>query len=84
MADSITTNNVYIDLAYEDTDFTRTYKLQNVSYGSLSSVAQKVINYNANVPANDKKIFVSDDGDHMTSIAGAKAEIITTSYIIKR
>ena len=78
------TNNVYLTLGYEDTDFEREYKFSNVSNAALSSIASKVMAYNANVPAQDKQVFVSDDGDNMTSIVSAKVEQVTTTYIIKR
>lgn len=82
--ESVVSNNVYLTLGYEDTDFTRKYKFANVDSGALSSVASKVLAYNANVPATDKAVFVSDDGDSMTSIVGATVEQVTTEYLIKR
>lgn len=78
------TNNVYLTLGYEDTDFEREYKFSNVSNAALSSIASNVMAYNANIPAQDKSVFVSDEGDNMTSIVSARVEQITTSYIIKR
>ena len=78
------TNNVYLTLGYENTSFTRQYKFADVSNEALSSVSSKVQAYNADVPASDKAVFVSDDGDQMTSITAATIEIVTTEYIIKR
>lgn len=78
------TNNVYLTLGYENTDFTRQYKFTDVSNEALSSVSSKVQAYNSNVPASDKKVFVSDEGDSMTSITAATIEIVTTEYLIKR
>ena len=78
------TNNVYLTLGYENTDFEREYKFSNVSNEALSSIASNVMAYNANVPAQDKQVFVSDEGDNMTSIVSAKVEQVTTTYIIKR
>ena len=80
----VVVNNVYLSLGYENTDFTRQYKFSDVSNEALSSVSSKVQAYNANVPASDKAIFVSDDGDSMTSITAATIEVVTTEYIIKR
>ena len=82
--ESVTTNNAYITLGYEDTDFTRKYKFAGVADSVLSSIATRVQEYNASVPAADKNVFVSDDGDKMTGIVGVTVEQVTTEYIIKR
>lgn len=58
-----TTNSVQLTLGYSGTDFTRKIKFNDVETGSLSSVKSKILAYNANVPAADKKVFISDDYD---------------------
>lgn len=62
-----TTNSVYLTLGYTGTDFTRTYKIDNVESAALSTVKSKVLAYNANIPAADKKVFISDDYDDTDS-----------------
>ena len=81
---SVTSDVVYLTLCYEDTDFVRRYKFNNVASSALSSVADNVRAYNANIPAADKAIFISDDGNHMVSIAGATIERTITDYLSKR
>ena len=58
-----TTNSVAVTLGYTNTDFQRTYKFADVEAGSLSAVKGKILAYNANIPAADKKVFISDDYD---------------------
>ena len=84
VSESSVVNNAYLTLAYENTDFEREYKFSNVSSSALSGIASAVVAYNANVPVKDKAVFVSNEGDPMTSIKSAKAEVITSTYIIKR
>ena len=81
---SSASNNVTLTLGYEDTDFTRKYKFEGIATAALSSIASNVRAYNANVPEADKAVFVSDEGDSMTSIVSAVVEQVTTEYIIKR
>ena len=81
---STTTNYVGLTLGYENTDQTREYKFSNVPQGALSSVESKIAAYNANVPAGDKAVFVSDDGEQMTSIVSAYAITVVETPIIER
>ena len=81
---SVTSDVVYLTLCYENTDFVRRYKFNDVSSSALSSIADNVRAYNANIPAADKAIFISDEGDSMVSIAGATIERTITDYLIKR
>lgn len=60
-----TTNSVILTFGYSNTDFQRNYKFANVENAALSSVKSKIIAYNANIPAADKKIFIADDYDDM-------------------
>lgn len=73
-----------LDIGYENTTQTRQYSYGGISTSELPNVESRIIAYNANVPAADKLVFVSDEGNSMTSIVGAKVEKTTTSYIIQR
>lgn len=79
-----TTSYVGLTLGYEDTEQTREYKFADVPQGALSSVESKIAAYNANVPVGDKAVFVSDEGDHMTSIVSAYFMTVTETPIIER
>ena len=57
------TNSVTLTLGYTGTDFTRNYKISGLSDAALPQIKTKILAYNANVPAADKKVFVSDDYD---------------------
>lgn len=75
-------NSVTLTMAYTGTDFTRKYKLDNVSDSALSTVKAKVLAYNANLPAADKQIFISDDYDASDpeDIIGSLASITAAQY----
>lgn len=73
------TNSVTLKMAYTGTDFTRSYKLDKVPNAALSSVKAKILAYNSNLPAADKKIFISDDYDAENNI-GELASITAASY----
>ena len=79
-----TDNRLTLTLAYENTSQTRQYSYGGISDAEVSNIEARIVSYNANVPASDKLVFVSDDGDSMTSIASAKLEHITETYIIER
>ena len=51
---------VSMTLGYKGTDFTRTYEFPTTNE-ALASVKGKILAYNANVPAADKLVFISDD-----------------------
>lgn len=76
---STTTNSITLTMAYQGTDFTRKYKLDNVAAGSLASVKAKVLAYNESIPAADKQIFISDDYDATQGI-GELASITAAQY----
>ncbi|MBR0061775.1 MAG: hypothetical protein IJP68_09900 [Selenomonadaceae bacterium] len=76
---SETTYSISLKMAYTGTDYTRTYKFNNVDASALANVKNKVINYNENLSAADKKIFISDDYDSAQNI-GELASITAASY----
>ena len=75
-------NSVTLTMAYTGTDFTRKYKLDGVSLNDLAQVKTKVLAYNANLPAADKQIFISDDYDASDpeEIIGTLASITAAQY----
>lgn len=79
-----TTNSMMLTIGYENTDFEREYKFSGISTAALSSIEANVNAYNTNIPAADKAVFISDDGNQMTSITGAKYSVVTETYIIER
>lgn len=74
-----TTNSITLTMAYTGTDFTRKYKLDGVSAANLQNVKAKVLAYNENLSATDKKIFISDDYNATQGI-GELASITAASY----
>lgn len=74
-----TTNSVTLTMTYTGTDFTRKYKLDGVATADLATVKAKVLAYNQNLSATDKKIFISDDYDAAQGI-GELASISAASY----
>ena len=56
------TNKVSLTLAYKGTSYTRNYEF-DVAQSALANVKSKVLAYNANVPAADKLVFISNDYD---------------------
>lgn len=78
-----TTNNVVVTLGYSNTDFQRTYKIADVDTSALPSVKTKIRAYNADIPAADKKVFISDDYDASDSenIVGEFTGIIAAKIV---
>lgn len=76
---SETSYSISLKMAYTGTDYTRTYKFSNVDASALADVKNKVLNYNENLSATDKKIFISDDYDAEQNI-GELASITAASY----
>lgn len=76
------TNSVTLTMAYSGTDFTRKYKLDDVSDDALRNVKLNVMSYNASLPAADKDIFISDDYDASDpqNVIGQLASITAASY----
>ena len=75
-------NSITLTMAYSGTDFTRKYKLDDVSNDALQNVKANVMNYNASLPAADKDIFISDDYDASDpqNVIGQLASITAASY----
>ena len=61
------TNSVILTFGYTGTEFTRNYKIADVSNEDLETVKAKIRAYNADIPAADKKVFISDDYDDSDS-----------------
>lgn len=78
-----TENYLTITMGYDSSDQERNYKFGGISDAELNNIQARIKAYNANVPAQDKLIFLSDEGDQMTSIVAAKIETITETYIIQ-
>ena len=76
------TNSVTLTMSYKDTDFKRKYKLDGVATADLATVKAKVLAYNANIPAEDRQIFISDDYDNSDpeEIIGELASISAAQY----
>lgn len=77
-------NRLVVNLGYSGTEQTRQYSYGGISSTELEQIPSRIKAYNANVPAGDKLVFVSDTGQPMTSIVSAQLEEITTTYIIQR
>jgi len=74
-----TENSVILTMGYKDTNFTRKYQLNNVDASALVDVKAKVMEYNANLPEQDKNIFISDDYDPIAG-KGTLTGIVAASY----
>ena len=79
-----TDNRLILGLGYENSTQVRQYSYGGISDTELPNIASRVQAYNANVPANDKLVFVDDAGNGMSSIVSARLERITETYIIQR
>lgn len=77
--DTTTENSIILTLAYKDTDFTRKYQLNDVTNEALGQLKPKVLDYNANLPEQDKNIFISDDYDPIQGV-GTLSSITAASY----
>lgn len=82
---STTTYTVYMKLAYENSDFTRELKFADVKASVISGVETAVQNFNSNVTAQEKNIFIADDYDgtngKLDKIAEARVETLTETII---
>ena len=58
------------------------YQLDGVATADLATVKAKVLAYNANIPAADRQIFISDDYDNSDpeEIIGELASISAAQY----
>lgn len=77
-----TTNSLTLTLGYKGTDFTRKYKLDGIENSALDNIKANIMNYNADIPAADKQIFISDDYDDSdpNNIIGTFESIVAASY----
>lgn len=79
--------NAYLELAYENTNFTRTLKFEDVNSSIVSGLESRINQYNQNLSAADKNIFISDDYDSanevgkLQKISKARIEEITETII---
>lgn len=73
---------VTVELGYKGTDFTRKYKIGGVSDAALATLKEKILAYNANLPAVDKAVFVADDGESpLTGITAAQYTYVAAQDI---
>jgi len=79
---STTENSATLTMAYRNTDFQRKYQLNDVNADELAQIKARVLDYNANLPEADRKIFISDDYDDSDSenVIGELASITAASY----
>ena len=78
-------NSVTMTFGYDDTDFTRKVKLDNLTAGSLSSVKSKILAVNASLAGGTagglSTFFISDDGKNFTRITAAQIDSTSTTVI---
>lgn len=86
-----TINSVELDFSYSNTDFTRTYKIVGIATEDMQNVKEKILNYNANIPEADKKVFIADDFDdsdpefligYFEKISGARLVMVEEEQIV--
>lgn len=71
--------SITLTLGYKNTDFTRKYKLNNVTAEAAAGAKAKIMAYNDNVPEADKLVFISDDYDSANDI-GTFEKITAAQY----
>lgn len=71
-----------LTLGYKGTDFTRKYKLNNLTQQAVETAKAKIKAYNRNVPEADKNVFISDDYDNSdpNNIIGTFESIKAAQY----
>jgi len=83
--------SIELTLGYTGTSFTRTYTIKDSPEEAMPNVKSKILAYNANVPAADKKVFISDDYDasdpenvigEFSGIVAARAIVTTETKIV--
>lgn len=74
-----TTNSVTVTLGYANTDFTRKYKFNNLTAEQCAGAKARILSYNANLPEDDKSVFISDDYDTAQNI-GTLTGIVAAQY----
>lgn len=72
-------NSIILTLGYKNTDFTRKYQINDVDTDALPLVREKVIQYNQELPDQDKNVFISDDYDPIND-KGSLTGIVAASY----
>ena len=74
--------SITLTLGFTGTDFKRKYKFNNVTQAACEAARAKILQYNANIPAADKKVFISDDYDDSDpyNIIGEFASIVAAQY----
>ena len=86
-----TTNSLEITLSYSNTNYTRTYKIPDVKDSAIPDIKSKIEAYNSNIPAADKKVFISDDYDasdpdeiigEFEKISSARLVTVTESKVV--
>lgn len=75
-------NSLTLTLGYDNTDFTRKYRFTNLTDEQCAGAKAKILQYNANLPAADKNIFVSDDYDASDpqNVVGTLKGIVAAQY----
>lgn len=74
-----TTNSVTLTLGYTKTDFTRKYKFSGLTAEQCAGAKARILSYNANLPEDDKRIFISDDYDSAAGV-GSLTGIVAAQY----
>ncbi len=78
-----TNTTLTVTFGYTGTDFTRSYKMNVVDAEIVvPHIKRKILEYNAAIPAVDKKVFISDDYDASDpqNIIGKFSGIIAAKY----
>ena len=80
-------NSITLTLGFEDTDFTRQIKFDNLSSSAIdvSTVKARVLAVNASLSAGTagglSTLFLSDDGDNFEKITAAKIDTVDTTVL---
>ena len=80
-------NSITLTLGFEDTDFTRQIKLDNLADANIvaNDVRTKVKAINASLAGGTagglSTFFLSDDGDHFTEIIAAQIDNYEAEYL---
>lgn len=71
-----------VTLGYRNTDFQRKYKFNGITQQAAETAKAKIKAYNADIPAADKKVFISDDYDNSDPdhIIGEFESIVAAQY----
>ena len=73
------TNSVTLTFGYEDTNFTRRYKFEDVSAAGLSGIVARIKAINESLAGGTdgglSTFFLSDEGDNFTGIIAAQSDV---------